>query len=774
MQSGSSGARAHWKLWVGGAVGVASAVCVAWWLWPEASTAEGATKRGRAASQTETPDTAEPATGPSRVLEVMVEGCRGPAADTLVFVKVGDHLVSGTTDPRGKVRIATTPGPAEVRARVAGWEGTALAGATDAAVVVRSCRSGEVTGRVWRVDHGGAAQDVIVRLVDATGVQLDETVTDSLGDYRLIDADLAAAAIEVVDEADDELAETVLEPLRPGEVREVNLTIGPTFELVGWVLDVRGEPLAGVLVSILAENTGMTWRTVTDGGGAFQFERAPVQPLRLTADGGDLGLVSRRVVAEDARRIDVTLVLEPTGAVMVLAPPEVKGHVILQSWTTTMLGSPYEAIPDMGEPNEDDVSERAIDDQGDGPQLELLESTLSTTLAAYDETDPISGMATMLSQLRKAMPELEEMIRNDLASRVPNISDMDFETVARIASEKAFDEDPNLPQVLALAASKARNGSGGIEAMMNAESEFRELHTVTPPVADEAIEAVPIDDISVDSVIIPDESPLFERLEKLLGDVVFAYYPDDTSVVARGAIGEVIQVPGAFRYHVTIVIDEADPDGQRYAISCGEVLVPAGRTIEMYCGREADAIITGKVVDARGRPLEGALVILQDDTETMTDGDGAYTINWSGNTAIPCSLRVVREVEGEAWRPSGRVNLQCVPGSTLEVAPITLRREDEAPVHSPDTPFGGIGGALADGPEGVQINHVRADGPLALDGIDRYSTILKVDDEDATSWPVEEMLTSLRGDVGSLVQLQVRAPDGEIIETVIERGLITP
>lgn len=735
---------------------------------------------------------------PARVLEVLVEGCRGPAPDALVFVKVGDELVSGTTDTRGKARIKTKPGVAEVRARVAGWEGVVSTAADQGSVLVRSCRGAEVMGQIIYSGTRTLAVGVAVRLLDGSGQTIDEVETGFDGAYRLADPELVASSVFVEADGDGEGTEEELAPLRSGEVRKVDFAIGTTFELVGWVVDVRGDPVSGAYVSLAAERTDVSWRGVTDQGGGFRFPRAPLQALRLTADGGDLGLVVRRIVPFDERRMDVTLVLEPTGTLIVLTPEGVRGQVILTNWSnplhhgTMPEPSPeeYYPPPEIGleGPPPEETQAPSVE-----PQLEQMNAMLTKALSDYDENDPVESLVRFLGHMREGMPELEQTLRGELGQLAPG-EDKSFEELARLAAQKLVETDPSALDAFRIAAEKVRDGMSGVDALMAASDEMNareraDSETVPEEVDPEfSFEDPSVDTPSEDQAVTVDEqpmvepaiemprvSPLFERLSEQVGGMAFPYFPDDAGMVGRGAVGEEIRVPGAFRYVVTIIFDETEPDGTQYAVGCGEVLIPAGRTIEMFCGVETEAVLTGKVVDTRGRPVEGARVFLDGTERTETDRFGAWTVSESSRTAFACSVLVTKEgAIDEQWRPSERINLQCVPGGTTEVAPIVLRREEEAPLLQPDEPFGGVGGALEQGQEGVVLAGIRPDGPLALDGIDEQSTILKVDDEDATSWPVEEMLARLRGDVGTHVQLQVRGPDGELIETVIERALVNP
>jgi len=119
---------------------------------------------------------------------------------------------------------------------------------------------------------------------------------------------------------------------------------GPSVELFGWVLDVRGEPLAGVTVVAGRTPERRGWRAVTGRDGGFVFARLPKEPLRVTADGGERGGATRWVEPKKARQ-EVSLVLEPTALLIVQSEVGGTGRVIVRSYEWFEYREPEDAEP---------------------------------------------------------------------------------------------------------------------------------------------------------------------------------------------------------------------------------------------------------------------------------------------------------------------------------------------------------------------------------------------------------------------------------------------
>ncbi len=593
---------------------------------------------------------------------------------------------------------------------------------------------------------------------------------------------------------------------------------GWRWRLVGWVLDTAGSPQSGVSVSVEAEGATVRWRAVTDQGGGFTFARVPQTPMRVTADGGDLGVTSVRVIPRGESRKDVTLVLEPTGTIMVMAAPEVKGEVLVRAFSAAAHGPDASWVepgfeganvqPEVPEGDDGYIApggdEAVAKDElgiGDDPMMNAMNEALNETLKDFDPERPVDGMAAMVERMVQKQPLMEELFRMEVSKIAPGSEGKSMNELARLVAEKAMEDEPQLVGILTAAAEKARNGASGMEALMEASTEFSQQNIpenpevnmegeateggfeepyseVGEPLTAEMSEPYPAEAMPDYGELNVQSEAFRAQLVERFGELVSIAYIDESVIVGRGRPGDEVRVRGSMMYQVAVLLEDVGPQGERYEIQCGDVLVPTGKTVDVYCGRAVETMLVGRVVDIKGRGVEGASVRVEHvdgavETAT-TDKTGAYVVSFEVPRAIPCGMTVTNESGGELWRPSLRVNLACAPGHTVEVDPIVLRREEEAPALRLWEPFGGVGGMLQDGSEGVVLAGLSQDGPLAMDGIEEGSTILQVDEQEATTWSVEEMLARLRGDVGTDVMLRVRSPNGELVETVIQRGLITP
>ncbi|MCP4372415.1 MAG: PDZ domain-containing protein, partial [Deltaproteobacteria bacterium] len=63
--------------------------------------------------------------------------------------------------------------------------------------------------------------------------------------------------------------------------------------------------------------------------------------------------------------------------------------------------------------------------------------------------------------------------------------------------------------------------------------------------------------------------------------------------------------------------------------------------------------------------------------------------------------------------------------------------------------------------------------PADLAGVEAGDIIIEVDDEDVTSWPLNDVVDNIRGEAGTEVELTLLRPDeGESLEVTIVRGEI--
>ena len=132
-----------------------------------------------------------------------------------------------------------------------------------------------------------------------------------------------------------------------------------------------------------------------------------------------------------------------------------------------------------------------------------------------------------------------------------------------------------------------------------------------------------------------------------------------------------------------------------------------------------------------------------------------------------------RDAQGEAWHAERRQQ-NARPGQRTEVPDMIARRGDEIPTRSLDTPFGGVGANINLGSEGVVLEHLFEDGPLAMAGAESGDVIVRIGDELGASLSVDDALAMLRGESGTDVDLTLRSAAGELYELLVTRGTITP
>ncbi|MFO0748194.1 MAG: PDZ domain-containing protein [Myxococcota bacterium] len=176
-------------------------------------------------------------------------------------------------------------------------------------------RGGRIEGRV--LDATGAARGgVALTLVDAKGQRLAAVTSDAKGGYALVDESLTAGSVTVGD------VSQVLEPaLAAGEVRHLDLIVGATREVVGFVLDLNGDPLGGVPVTLRSMAFEGRQAGLSRKNGTVVFARAPTSELRVEAGADGLGFDAGWVAAGPGRAT-VDLVLEPTADLTVFASPQ--------------------------------------------------------------------------------------------------------------------------------------------------------------------------------------------------------------------------------------------------------------------------------------------------------------------------------------------------------------------------------------------------------------------------------------------------------------------
>jgi len=685
-------------------------------------------------------------------------------------------------------------------------------------------RPGTLHGTI-RWDYGGAVVGAEVALLDETGEVLVEIKTDESGTYVLQDESLVGAELQVT-EPYGAAHQRDLVPLKAGEDRSFDVVIGDQREVVGWVLDGAGDPVPGVLVTAAWEAADSRWRAVTDRGGSFTFVDVPATPLRVTADGGDLGIASARVARTDAARREVTLVLEPVGTILVRADAEVAmlGQVTVRCFSAAAHGEDGLWNDDMRAPPE--VSGDGIDGMdgepgmeevqpSEDPTLPELENLIGNALRGWDSGDPEGSLVRMALDMAMADPRLEAEMRRDLATQFPGISNGSMEDIARAAANKVIAEEPRVLDMMGLAALKLQEGAGAMEAFMLAEQELREP-MVEPNANDtipEAVEALPVEAVPIEpepampepatgsydpsldpgselagaEADIPadlsdhgeydlgedyvepndDYQRRIEELRALSHIDTIGMGDEPRSVVATGRFFEPIPVRGAFEYQVSI----KTADG--YELVCGTVFVAPGEEVEINCGGTGPATMTGRVVDVRGAPLEGVRIEAYTDQlyKTTSDKNGRYQLTPTVNGAQLVTVSA-SDQDGTVWAQRRQQNAR--PGQATEVPDLIVRRPDEQPAHNLTDPFGGVGASIELGSEGIVLSSLFDDGPLAMAGVESGDVIVRIGEELGASLSVDDALSMLRGEVGTDVDLTLRSAAGELYELMVTRGLVTP
>jgi len=678
-----------------------------------------------------------------------------------------------------------------------------------AEVVREAARAGASVRGTVRWEDGTAVVGAEVALLDDKGEVIGEARVDAEGGYAIADAALAGAELQVT-EPMGEAHQRDVAPLAPGEERTLDVVLGEQREVVGWVVDGLGEPQPGVVVSLAWEAATARWVAVTDASGGFTFVDVPVTPLRVTADGGELGMASARVARSEATRREVTLVLEPVGTIEVHASPEVAalGEVVVRCFSAAAHGEDglwNDDLRTFGVADElvyDDqpVELAELESAGDAelggePGLEEVDAMLGNALRAWNQEDPEGSLVAMALSLAGGSTMMAESMRKELAAEFPQLAGAPLEEVARAAAGKAIREEPEIVEMMGLAALRLQEGMRPMEAFMAAEQELRasdELPPVAPAEAEAAVEvtaeAAAIDEAMVevggpelgehgegpelpeveDSVA---HDPYLARVEELaaLTGVDIVTGPEERrSLVASGRAFEPIAVRGAFEYQVAV----RAADG--FEVVCGHVFVAPGEDVVLSCGRGAGpAVLAGRVIDVAGEPIAGVRVEVCGDAcqEATTDHRGRYELGLEVKSARLVTV-VAQETSG-AWFAERRQQ-NARPGARTEVPDIVARWGDERPVHTLREPFGGIGANIDLGPEGIVVAGLFEDGPLAMSGVEEGDVILRIGEEVGASLSIDDALVMLRGEVGSELDLTLRSSAGEVYDLMVTRGLIDP
>ncbi|TNF36870.1 MAG: hypothetical protein EP329_04535 [Deltaproteobacteria bacterium] len=817
---------ARGTMWAGSiaALGITGLV---WLAWPAAPVIGGTPAASTTPSgEARTADDARPALTAhalrsARFIEVAVTACkRQPGAGVEVIAERGGHLYTARAGDNGLARVdVEDDGDVTVRARVGAFRTEPLA-VDGPRASITACPGATVHGIV-RDGDGTPETERIVQLVDAAGELVDEIETDEDGAYLLTDPMLDGATLVVASDGLDDEATRALRPLAPREDRELDLIVGDVRTVVGWVLDLDGEPQPGVVVTATAEAFGSRWVAFTDQAGAFAFEAVPAASLKVVADGGELGEASARVAESEATRREVSLTLEPTAHITIVAP-ELVGTVEIRCWDPRYHGadgldgpapdafvSPYS--PEDGIVWDEGAEEiHAIEGPEDDvvtsfPDPDEMMTAFEEALRGYDSADPEGSMVRMIQTMITEIPEMRTSFDQENGGLPEDPADQEAFLRELVAEE--MEKNPEQFQMFASMAAEVQQGKSLMEAAQAAyggwdepvvdddEGAMGEVAVVAEP----AEPAVPDelarepedwqmvlneddDSVAYDFAVTDDNSPGFD-----IDDEVFAEVGDSEGFgglslwdgpglpasterraqAATGALGDPIAVRASFHYEVIIHPTEGDP------VYLGQVFVNPGDDLVIPYGDAGKMHLSGRVVDVDGQPVSGIEVYAAGLVGPATsDADGRFEATLDSVQATTWDVSLY----DPAWRyqATTRRSITTVAGGSRDLGTIIMRTAEEEPPGQMQEPYGGIGGLVSLDQLGVRLLDVEEGCPLEMSGIEAGDTITTIDGVPAAELPMNELLVRLRGEAGTMVDLRVRTASGELYDVGVQRETVQP
>ncbi|MCB9737265.1 MAG: carboxypeptidase regulatory-like domain-containing protein [Deltaproteobacteria bacterium] len=790
-------------------LGVVAVGALAAWLLG-ASDAAAPVAGGTRAPGASAPDIASaPLSGPvdlhQHPLAVTVLGCRNqPAAGAHVVALVGERSYAATSDREGRatVLVPDDAGAVVVSARIGRHTSDGVP-ASGAAVEVNACPGASVHGRV--VDQDGAAVvGALIALTSEDGSYVDEVVSDDEGAYALADAQLDGRGLVV--EGPDGPSPRALAPLSAAEDREVDLVVGELRDVVGWVLDMNGEPQPGVVVTMRAEKFESAWVAITGPGGDFRFANAPATPVRVDADGGELGLASARLAGSSAPRREVDLVLEPMGSITVFGPEKGGGAVAVvrcfdaryhgtDDLYTDDLDATFTETDGSPQVDLDDGGGDVLDSSDIQPSMDEMFTTMAEGLRGFDRDEPVESVKRVMLTMMKAHGGVAAELGGD---------GVDYESIAEMTAKELVESSPEVVDLFAKVANMLESGYEPREAFEQVgremgmgspddyegdappeelpEAQAGEAWTETPPpeaveerghvlLNDDGAVVEPAQSGPLEPEIVAEDGAVLEYPDYAAQDV---YMPptdamtmpeeDRRAVATRGPLGARMMVRASYAYQVHIKY----ADGTE--LFCGRVFVDPGADAVVRCGaEEGEGHVVGRVVDTKGAPIAG-IMVSEGMGEATTGPDGRFDLTmklWSTSEAF-----LTATDPSGAFAASSLRNINATAGEVTEVGDLVMRRPEEAPVGSPTADFGGIGGLVALDETGLRLDDLEPDSPLALAGAERGDVITMVDGVSAAELSMDELLVRLRGEVGSHVQVRLRNSAGEVYELDLERAMI--
>ncbi len=176
-----------------------------------------------------------------------------------------------------------------------------------------------------------------------------------------------------------------------------------------------------------------------------------------------------------------------------------------------------------------------------------------------------------------------------------------------------------------------------------------------------------------------------------------------------------------------------------------------------------DEIMAGMSAESAG--LTAGMQVLEVDgieTTDMTLEDFVGLVRGEEGTEVTLTV-----VEGE--------DAAYTVTLSRETLQITENRCDRIRRTRNETEFGGIGVQLGGGCSGAHIESIQAGMPAAESGLVAGDVILAVDGMALAGSHMMDVVGAIRGDVGTIVQMEVRGADGELRGVEIERvSMVVP
>lgn len=775
--------------------------------WPDPTAAR--TARGGAPDAGVSPDDHRP----RRLLEVAVTTCHGmPVEGAMVVSEAGGERLSAKSDADGYARLRVLTGKAKVVARVATYERETMP--DDASnVAVDLCPGASLHGQV--LDGWGAQQPgVTLALVDENGETLDTIEADEEGAYALNDLALDARGVIV----DGQLQP--LTPLVAREDREMDLLVGQTRVVRGFVLDLAGDPVAGVLVTLKPmafESRG--WSAMTDNGGGFSIV-GPITMARVEADGGDMGK-DRAWVDGSAEEKVVDLVLEPVALITVVKPDseEPDAKVSIRCWDQKSMGedsgwingpqSPEDMAALYGEGpypeevggeglgevlTEDQPVEPAVIDPPPDPQPDLgpnpvlmakLMRRIVKEIAPELEPDgagdlePQAYVQALQARFEALTPEEQKKLQSSVTEErmMAIIQEELGGDLSQLYAPHPVEPEPATAEAQPVEVDN--EGEVGGEPDIDIEPDPGSGYYIPEPASDFAVN---VDEVpTIDEPGVGDGTYEGETLDYAEPDYIEPTYTpseiDRYATYVEGVLGETFSVPASQWYDIYV----ERPDGTE--LPCGRVRVEPGDEITVQCGGDDVATtIEGRFVGKNGKPVANLSLwytasSTQDsdlyvDAKTTTDRDGRFSIRIDHDKPMTLSVGVDSPASPDAYGSYGRRNVAIVPGEDKDLGDLLWLEAEERPESWPTTAYGGIGGMISLDDDGVTVLDMEEDSPLAMAGVEKNDVIVMIDEVPAAELPQDEVFTRLRGEPGTEVALRLRSAIGELYEVTLTRAMM--